>query len=96
MTSHRHIGSSTPISTIPLVSITSVRLSGLSVSVSSRDSPHVPDVYLDAGPHPHQSRLSAGRSLSDIIGFDHAGVCETSAKTPNFLHNQPLRSEMVL
>lgn len=54
------------------------------MSVSSRDSPHVPDVYLDAGPHPHQSRLSAGRSLSDIIGFDHAGVCETSAKARNF------------
>ncbi len=44
------------------------------VTVSSCDSPHVPDVYLDAGPHPHQSRLSAGRSLSDIIGFDHSRV----------------------
>ena len=44
------------------------------VTVSSRASPHVPDVYLDAGPHPHQSRLSAGRSLSDIIGFDRSRV----------------------
>lgn len=45
------------------------------VTVGSRDSPHVPDVYLDAGPHLHQNRLSAARSLSDIIGFDHSKVC---------------------
>lgn len=25
------------------------------VTVSSSDSPHAPDVYLDAGPHPHQT-----------------------------------------
>lgn len=59
----------------PLVSLTLVRGFMLkAVSVSSCDSPHSPDVYLDAGPHPHQSRLSAGRSRSVIIGFDNSGV----------------------
>lgn len=46
---------------------------------------HVPDVYLDAGPHPHQSRLSACRSLADIIGFDHSRVCQTLAKVRKLL-----------
>lgn len=45
-------------------------------SVSSRDSSPVPDVNLDAGLHPHQSRLSAAGSLSDIIGFDHSKLLQ--------------------
>lgn len=58
---------------------------GKAATVSSRDSPHVPDVYLDAGPHPHQSRLSPCRSLSDIISFDKSRVCSTSSKDEKLL-----------